>query len=228
MSENKTIVITGCSRGLGKALVAEFIARGHTIAGCARNRKSIEQLGREYAGQASFRALDICDEVAVQSWAEDTLEELGPPDLLINNAAMINRPASLWQIERDEFQQLLDVNIVAVHTLLRHWLPAMIGKGQGVIVNLSSGWGRSVSADVAPYCASKWAIEGMTKALAEELPDGLAAIPLNPGVIDTPMLREVWGDAAEHYNSAEQWATRAAPFILNLNVEHNGQSLTAP
>src|SRR5262249_21389378 len=72
----------------------------------------------------------------------------------------------------------------------------MIRRGAGVIVNFSSGWGRSTAAEVAPYCASKWAIEGLTRALAQELPAGVAAVPLNPGIIDTDMLRScVGGDA---------------------------------
>jgi NAD(P)-dependent dehydrogenase (short-subunit alcohol dehydrogenase family) len=68
-----------------------------------------------------------------------------------------------------------------------------------VIVNLSSGWGRSVSPEVAPYCATKWAIEGLTQAFAKELPEGLAAVALNPGVIDTDMLRLAFGDDSERY-----------------------------
>jgi NAD(P)-dependent dehydrogenase (short-subunit alcohol dehydrogenase family) len=95
-----------------------------------------------------------------------------------------------------------------------------------VIVNFSSGWGRSVSPEVAPYCASKWAIEGLTKALAAELPEGMAAVPLNPGVIDTDMLRKCWGDGAAAHSNAAKWAETAAPFILGLGPRHNGQSVS--
>ncbi len=96
----------------------------------------------------------------------------------------------------------------------------------GVIVNLSSGWGRSVAPEVGPYCATKFAIEGFTKALAAELPEGMAAIPLNPGVIDTDMLRSCWADGAASYPKAEAWAKSAAPFILKLGAKQNGQSLS--
>jgi NAD(P)-dependent dehydrogenase (short-subunit alcohol dehydrogenase family) len=75
----------------------------------------------------------------------------------------------------------------------------MIRRGSGVIVNFSSGWGRSVSAEVAPYCASKWAVERLTRALAEELPSGLAAVPLNPGIINTEMLQSCFGADAQNY-----------------------------
>jgi NAD(P)-dependent dehydrogenase (short-subunit alcohol dehydrogenase family) len=97
-----------------------------------------------------------------------------------------------------------------------------------VIVNFSSYWGRSAAAEVAPYCATKWAIEGLTAALAEELPPGMAAVPLNPGVIDTDMLRSCFGDSAGSYLGPKEWAKEAVPFILSLGPEHNGQQLTVP
>ena len=80
-----------------------------------------------------------------------------------------------------EFTRLVDVNVRGVQNVIRHFVPAMVAKRKGVIVNLSSGWGRSTSPEVAPYCATKWAIEGLTQALADELPAGMAAVPLNPG-----------------------------------------------
>jgi len=104
----------------------------------------------------------------------------------------------------------------------------MMSAGNGIVANLSSGWGRSVSPEVAPYCASKWAIEGLTKALAEELPSGLAAIPVSPGVVNTEMLQSCFGDAADEYEGAETWAKSAAPFFLNLSTADNGESVTTP
>jgi NAD(P)-dependent dehydrogenase (short-subunit alcohol dehydrogenase family) len=83
-----------------------------------------------------------------------------------------------------------------------------------------------VSPEVAPYCASKWAIEGLTKALAEELPPGMAAVPLNPGVIDTDMLRQCWAEGASGFAKADAWAKKAAPFILKLGPKDNGRSVT--
>jgi NAD(P)-dependent dehydrogenase (short-subunit alcohol dehydrogenase family) len=100
----------------------------------------------------------------------------------------------------------------------------MVERGSGVIVNLSSGWGRSVSPDVAPYCATKWAIEGLTKALAEELPKGMAAVPLNPGIIDTDMLRTCFSESASSYPKADEWAKTAGPYILDLGPRDNGRS----
>jgi NAD(P)-dependent dehydrogenase (short-subunit alcohol dehydrogenase family) len=104
----------------------------------------------------------------------------------------------------------------------------MVKRASGVIVNLSSGWGRSTSPQVGPYCTTKWAIEGLTRALADELPYGMAAIPLNPGIIDTDMLRLCFGSSASSYPTPESWARKAAPFLLDLGPEDNGDPLTAP
>ncbi len=83
-------------------------------------------------------------------------------------------------------------------------------------------------AEVAPYCATKWAIEGLTKALAEELPAGMAAVPLNPGIIDTDMLRSCFGPQAASYPGPDQWAESAIPFLLHLGPKDNGKSLSVP
>ena len=119
-----------------------------------------------------------------------------PPNLLINNAALINRNAPLWELSTEEFSNTIDVNIKGVFHTIQCFLPAMIQRRSGVIVNFSSGWGRSTAADVASYCATKWAIEGLTQSLARDLPHGMAAIPVNPGIIHTEMLESCFGDSA--------------------------------
>ncbi|OYW17008.1 MAG: hypothetical protein B7Z55_13415 [Planctomycetales bacterium 12-60-4] len=150
------------------------------------------------------------------------------PDLVLNNAAVMNITKPLWEIAAAEFQHLLDVNIAGVANVIRHFVPGMIAQKQGVIVNFSSGWGRSTAPEVAPYCATKYAIEGLTLALAHELPAGMAAIPLNPGIIDTDMLRSCWAEGASNYPGADEWSEIAAPFLLKLGSRDNGRSLTVP
>jgi len=216
-------VLTGATRGCGRALAEGFVAAGHTVIGCGRSARALETLP---AGPPRFNAVDVADAAAVAAWGASVLETHGPPDLLINNAAVIAGNAPLWEVPAGEFAAVVDVNIKGVANVIRAFVPSMVARGRGVIVNISSGWGRSVSAEVAPYCASKWAIEGLTKALAEELPKGMAAIPLNPGIIDTDMLRTCWGDGAGAFPKPDAWARRAVPFILGLGPGDNGKSLT--
>jgi NAD(P)-dependent dehydrogenase (short-subunit alcohol dehydrogenase family) len=222
----KTIVITGATRGLGRALVPHFVNAGHVVAGCGRSAGHVAELSRQYGSPHVFAAVDVSDNDAVAGWAKQVLDALGPPDLLINNAAVMNELQPLWKIPANEFDRLIDINVKGVVNCIRAFVPAMVARKSGVIVNLSSGWGRSTSPEVAPYCASKYAIEGLTLAMAQELPKGMAAVPLNPGVIDTDMLRSAWGDEAGSYPSAVQWAKRAAPFLLGLGPKDNGKSLT--
>jgi NAD(P)-dependent dehydrogenase (short-subunit alcohol dehydrogenase family) len=220
------IVITGVTRGLGRALAEEFIRGGHTVYGCGRSGDAIFDLRMSHPAPHDFSVVDVAIDSKVAIWAAKVLEHDSAPDLLINNAAVMNRLAPLWEQDDREFTRLVDANVRGVANVIRHFVPAMVAKKKGVIVNFSSGWGRSVSARVAPYCMSKWAIEGLTKALAEELSDGMAAVPLNPGVIDTDMLRTAFGDDAGAYVKAEQWAKVAAPFILKLGAKHNGRSVS--
>ena len=225
-SSAKVIVLTGATRGLGRALVPLFVYAGHTVIGCGRSVDHIQKLATEFGSPHDFTAVDVRDADSVQNWADRVMAKYGPPDLLINNAAMMNNPAPLWEVPNDEFTALLDVNVNGVFHVIRAFVPAMVKRQSGVIVNLSSGWGRSTSADVAPYCATKYAIEGLTLAMAKELPKGMAAVPLNPGVINTEMLRQCWADSAGSFPKADAWAQIAAPFLLKLGPKDNGRSLT--
>ncbi|HJZ53869.1 MAG TPA: SDR family oxidoreductase [Gemmataceae bacterium] len=222
----RIIVITGATRGLGRALVPEFVLRGHAVFGCGRGEKHVAELAATFPAPHTFDVVDVRESRPVRDWADKVLRKHGPPDLLINNAALMNNPAPLWEVPDDEFSTLIDVNVKGVFHVIKAFVPAMVARKSGVIVNLSSGWGRSTSPEVAPYCASKYAVEGLTLALAQELPRGMAAVPLNPGVIDTDMLRQAWADGASAYPSADQWARRAAPFLLGLGAKDNGRSLT--
>ena len=209
-------------------MVDEFSRLGHTVLGCGRSRKEIEQLRQTFGRPHDFYAVDVSSDDEVKSWASVLLSSSGPPDLVINNAGVINKNAPLWEVGAREFGQVLNVNVAGAANVIRHFAPEMVKRKQGVIVNFSSGWGRSTDAEVAPYCASKWAIEGLTQAFAQELPSGMAAVALNPGIIDTEMLRSCFGSSAGNYPSPAEWAKTAVPFVLQLGPEHNGQQLTVP
>lgn len=224
----KVIVITGVSRGLGRALATGFAKLGHTVCGCARSSEGLASLQADLGASHHWKAVDVSCDTEVAAWAQEILDSAGVPDLLINNAAVINRNQKLWNVSAADFDTIMSVNVSGTANVIRHFVPAMVDVGRGVIVNLSSGWGRSVSAEVAPYCATKWAIEGLTQALAEELPPEMCAVPLNPGIINTEMLRSCFASGAEFYPSAESWAQRAVPFLLSLGPAQNGQPLTVP
>ena len=222
----RTVVVTGATRGIGRGLANQLVELGHTVAGCGRSQTGVDELTAEHGAPHRFDAVDVAGWPEVEAWAQDVLSGLPAPDLLINNAGVINRNATLWEVPAEEFAQVLDTNVDGTANVIRAFLPAMIDNGRGIIVNMSSGWGRSTSPEVAPYCASKWAIEGLTQALSQELPSGLAAVAVGPGVVDTDMLRSCWADSAAACPSPEEWAPGAAKFLLSLTARHNGQSLS--
>lgn len=222
----KTVLITGVSRGLGRAMTEEFIRLGHAVIGCARSVEVVAGLKKQFPPPHDFAVVDVSSDDQVAAWAGQVLKSHGPPDLLLNNAALIARNAPLWDVPAREFSEVIDVNIKGVANVIRHFVPAMVARRTGVIVNFSSGWGRSADAEVAPYCATKWAIEGLTSSLSQELPAGMAAVPLNPGIIDTDMLRICFGGSANSYPAPSEWAKKAVPFLLKISAKDNGRQMT--
>lgn len=226
MTETKLVVITGATRGLGRAMVEEFVKRGITVLGCGRSGREIDRLRKQHGAPHDFYPVDVASDTAVKSWASLVLTSHGVPDLILNNAGVINANARLWEIEARDFDEVMNINLRGPVNVIRHFAPPMVERKRGVIVNFSSGWGRSTDAEVAPYCATKWALEGLTQALAQELPTGMATVALNPGIINTDMLRSCFGGSAASYPSPEKWAETAVPFILSIKPSDNGRPLT--
>ena len=223
-----TIVITGVTKGLGRALAEQYIHLNHTVIGCGRNIETITEMKTDFPVSTNFQVVNIDDHQQVQDWAKNILSRFGAPDFLLNNAGIINKNSTLWNIPETEFSKVIDTNIKGVYYTIKEFLPSMIKVKKGIVVNFSSGWGRSTSPEVAAYCSTKWAIEGLSKSLAQEIPKGMACVALNPGVIDTDMLRSCWGKNASAYIKPKNWASKAAPYILRINEKDNGASLTAP
>ncbi|MCC5807803.1 MAG: SDR family oxidoreductase [Opitutales bacterium] len=224
----KTIVLTGCTRGLGRALFHAWDAMGHTVFGCGRNETAVDELRTSVDDRHRIDAVDIADGGQVKKWSETVIDATGSPDFLVNNAGVVHRPAPFWEIPQKEVEDVFRVNVLGTSRVLKAFLPAMILRGRGMIVNLSSGAGRSGIGGIAAYASTKWAIEGLSKSVAAELPKGIGIVPLSPGMVDTDMLRFCYGTTAGNYRNPRQWAQAAAAFILSLTPEHNGQSLSTP
>ncbi len=224
----KNIVLTGCTRGLGRALLLAWDAMGHTVFGCGRNPEKVDELRAEVDCRHHISAVDIAEEVQVREWSETVIDTAGSPDFLVNNAAVVHRPTPFWETPQNEIDNLFRINVLGTSRVLKAFLPAMILRGTGMIVNLSSGAGRSGIGGIAAYASTKWAIEGLSKSVAEELPKGIGIVPLSPGMVDTDMLRFCYGTTAGNYRNPRQWAQAAAAYILSLTPEQTGRSLSTP
>ncbi|MEM8884016.1 MAG: SDR family oxidoreductase [Planctomycetota bacterium] len=200
------VLVTGASRGIGRALMPELVARGAEPIGVARGGAEI---------------CDVSDREAVRALYERT----GPVDLVINNAAIIHEPAPLWEVPPEEWEQVLRINVLGTVHVLQQYLPAMNERGRGTVVNLSSGWGRFAEAGQSPYCASKFAVEALTQSVAAEVAHGVCVVALNPGVIATDMLSKAFGGDVSSYPTPEETADRFGEFLERLTESDNGRSL---
>ncbi|WEO95165.1 SDR family oxidoreductase [Streptomyces sp. FXJ1.172] len=225
------VVISGVSRGLGEALARRFAELGHPVAGCGRDRTALDRLRADLGEGHLITVADVTDADAVETWAEQTVAGLGAPALVVANAGYISPQTPVWETSPADFRTTVDVNIVGVYTLARAFLPRIAAGGTFVAV--SSGWGRNPRGRLAAYTASKFAVEGFTKAIAqeaEELLPGVTAVAVDPGGgVDTDMLATCLPDEHSGYPGPRAWARAAADYLLHqAPKEPNGASLTVP
>ncbi|KAE8648223.1 hypothetical protein Csa_018415, partial [Cucumis sativus] len=166
-----------------------------------------------------------CDD-SVKEMTRIVVEKIGIPDIIVNNAGVINKKGKIWEIPREEFDKVIDINIKGTANVLRHFIPLMIPINKGIIVNISAIVATFGVPMASPYCSSKWATEGLSKSVAKEVGDGMTIVTLDPGVVNTQMLFTLLGNTSSQFQTPQKWATKAAPMILNLTRTDNGASLT--
>ncbi|MBE6666417.1 MAG: glucose 1-dehydrogenase [Ruminococcaceae bacterium] len=187
----KSVIITGASRGIGKATALTFAKNGYDVLLCYQSREEEAKAAAEEAKAFGVRAIPFQMDVSSLSdcrrTAAKALMEFGKIDALVCNAG-IALPKLFTQTEEEEFDRLFDVNTKGVFFLSQAVAKEMIAAGGGAIVTVSSMWGIAGASGEVAYSASKAAVIGMTKALAKELaPSGIRVNCVAPGVVDTEM-----------------------------------------
>jgi 3-oxoacyl-[acyl-carrier protein] reductase len=183
--EGRSAVVTGGTRGIGWAIAERLIADGATVLVTGRSVGGAGPKGARYA------AVELGDPASVAAFGA-VLADL-EPDILVNNAG-INKVAPFAEIDPADFVRIQQVNVVAAFHLCHAVLPGMRRKGWGRIVSLSSVWGKISRAGRASYSTSKFAIDGLTAAIAAEVAaDGVLANCVAPGFVDTDLTRQVIG-----------------------------------
>ena len=183
---SRAVLITGGSRGIGRACAARFRAAGDRGAVVARAGTALDETAA--ALDVVPLAADLTDPEACLAVAARAAAALGPIEVLINNAGLIRRhPVDGYPL--DDWHATLALNLTAPFVLARAVLPAMLERGRGRIVNVASIAGTLGTPGAAAYCATKWGLIGFTKALSEEVKaGGVVVTALNPGSVDTRML----------------------------------------
>jgi len=187
----KSALVTGGSRGIGKSIAMSYAQEGARVLICARNEEDLERAGEEARRQGCEVygvAADVGELDGARRIASAALERFGAVDILVNNASLLGPRVSIAEYPLASWQEVMRVNVDGPFIVTREVLQSMIPRRQGSIINISSGVGRAGKARWGAYSVSKFALEGFTQVLAEELKDcGIRVNSLNPGPTRTGM-----------------------------------------
>jgi NADP-dependent 3-hydroxy acid dehydrogenase YdfG len=179
-------------------------------------------LADKFSHNVKLSTVDVTDFTAVKEWSNSVLSKHPRVDLLVCNAGVCEDLTVPWELEPSTFSKVVDTNIKGVFHTVKSFVPAMVRQEHGIVVNISSGLGRSTNPEYGAYCSSKFAVEALSKCIAQALPVTMACVPLAPGVVKTGM-------TAGQFAGADEWAKDAAPFILDeIGPSQNGMSLHVP
>ena len=190
--QGKTVFITGASRGIGESAARIFVQAGANVALVARSRDRIEAIADELGPQAVALTCDVADFSQVEAAVQATVETFGGLDVLINNAGMIEPISHLANSDPAGWGQVIDINLKGVYHGMRAALPVMQSTGGGSILTISSGAAHGPVEAWSHYCASKAAVNMLTRCVdKEERTNGIRAIGLSPGTVATEMQHEI-------------------------------------
>jgi len=177
----QTWLITGCSRGLGRALANAVLAAGHRLVATARSPKQLEGLVERYGESVRAVALDVTDPAAAAAAVQVAIDTFGGLDVLVNNAGY-GDIGSVEDTSLDDFRKQIETNLFGTIIVTKTAIPTMRERRSGHIMQFSSVGGRVGATGRAPYSAAKWAVEGFSEVLAKEMaPLGVKVTVIEPG-----------------------------------------------
>ncbi len=188
----KIVLVTGASRGIGRAIAQKFAEEGHFVIGTATSEKGAEAI-EEYLSEAGGigRVLDVCDEEAIDNLFEKIDSVYGSVNVLVNNAG-ITKDGLLMRMKNEDWSDVIDTNLTSIYRTSRRAIKGMMKARSGRIINITSVVGQMGNAGQANYAASKAGVEGFTRALAREI--GSRGVTVNcvaPGFVETDMTEEL-------------------------------------
>lgn len=190
MQEKKIVLVTGATRGIGRAIAIKLAEQGMTVIGTATSQQGAENITqylREMDAAGAGCVLNVCSDESVQQLYQYVTDTFGAPDILINNAA-ITQDNLLLRMKSEQWSSVIDTNLNSVYRLTKACVRAMLKKNWGRVVTITSVVGVAGNPGQANYCAAKAGVIGFTKSLAQEMSaKGITFNTVAPGFIQTDM-----------------------------------------
>ncbi|WP_342639519.1 3-oxoacyl-ACP reductase FabG [Proteus faecis] len=236
--DGKIALVTGASRGIGRAIAEDLVARGATVIGTATSENGAQTISEYLGGKGKGFVLNVTENDSIEKFLADVRAEFGEIDILVNNAG-ITRDNLLMRMKDDEWQDIIDTNLSSVFRLSKAVMRAMMKKRHGRIITIGSVVGTMGNAGQANYAAAKAGVIGFSKSLAREVASrGITVNVVAPGFIETDMTRALTddqragilsqvpanrlGDAKEIASAVAFLASDEASYITGETLHVNG------
>lgn len=209
--DGKTVVLTGASKGIGEAAAHAFSRAGAKVALLARSKAKIDKIAEDIGENSIAIACDVSDYAQVQAAIDQTVNVFGGIDILIGNAGVIDPIGHLGKTDPAEWSKLIDINLKGVHHGMHAVLPAMLGRGGGTIITVSSGAAHGPVEGWSAYCSSKAGAYMLTRVADKEYRDqGIRVLGLSPGTVATDMQKEIKASGINPVSKLE-WSDHIPP-----------------
>ncbi|SFS15287.1 SDR family oxidoreductase [Yoonia litorea] len=229
---NKTVAITGASRGIGEAAARHFAEAGAHVVLAARSEARINEIAQEIkdaGGAVTAIRCDVSKAADVEALINTSIEKTGAIDVLINNAGTINPIARLADSDPEAWCQIVDVNLKGVYHGLRYAIPKMVRAGGGTIINISSGAATSALEGWSHYCATKAAVLSLTRVAHKEYGDhGVRVVGLSPGTVATDMQVSIKASGINPVSQLDpdahippEWVARALMWLCGAEADRH-------
>jgi dehydrogenase/reductase SDR family protein 4 len=192
---NRVAIVTGASRGIGKAIAAAFAREGAAVVICGRKQETLDQVASKITGQVFPLACHVGRKDDIQRLVETAHREFGKVDILVNNAATNIAQEPVLQVDENKFDKMVEINLKSAFRLIQAIAPGMCDRGAGSIINIASISGLRPQYQGMLYSMTKAALIMMTKSYAQELgPRGVRVNAIAPGLIQTELSEYYWKD----------------------------------
>ena len=222
--ENKIVVLTGASSGIGYSLLNYFIKEGARVYGSSRNER---ELTTEIKQECNFELLDLADELNVEKYIKTILQKENRIDILINNAGVAHNLALVEEIDSEMLNSVVRDNLLPTFNMMKYTIPIMKKNNSGTIINISSRAGRRAVPKLSAYTAAKFAVRGLTESVAKEVQDtGIKCISISPAGVNTGMRAMVFGQEDAENQQDTSRINEVISRILSGNLEvSNGSDI---